>query len=141
EVILDSIRADTQITTGRMLNMMRAVSGYGTIQTMLFLPNDSMFAVSFADSAHNSAEKTPTWYGWNDLFPNHEEGIAEDNSQQHQGRVFLYSDLLEFSKRKEVEIFDILGRKLEQYSIQKISSGIYFMVSEKRVYKLMVIKK
>jgi len=49
--------------------------------------------------------------------------------------------LLEFSKRKEVEIFDILGRKLEQYSIQKISSGIYFMVSEKRVYKLMVIKK
>ncbi|MCK4257044.1 hypothetical protein KAX35_09150 [candidate division WOR-3 bacterium] len=140
-IVLDSIESNSAITTKRMLNIMRAVSHSGTIQTMLFLPNDSMFAISFADSFYNSAEKTPEWYKWSDIFPNHEQGIAEDDSQEHFGKILSLTNLMEISKREEIEVYDVMGRRLDRSNIQKISSGVYFMILDKRVYKLMVIKR
>ena len=140
--VLDSIRADSNITTERMFNIMRAISNYNTIQTMLFLPNDSMFAVSFADSFHNSANKTPYWYKWSDLFPNHGTGIKETKPRLNQKTILHYSEFLKLIKKEEVTVYSISGRKINSAEIFSLSSGVFFIRRENpaHIYKLLILR-
>jgi len=141
-IVLDSINADSNITTERMFNIMRAVSSYNTIQTMLFLPNDSLFAISFADSLHNAANKTPYWYRWVDLFPNHSTGVEEIKPVDKQSNILLYSEFIKLLKKGEVIAYNISGRRVNSAEIPSISSGIYFIRRENptRIYKLLILR-
>jgi hypothetical protein len=142
DIILDSINADSNITTERMLNIMKSVSHNNTIQTMLFLPNDSMFAISFADSANNSANKTPYWYHWSDLFPNHGSGIKERTPKMKSGRLLLFSEFLDIIKKEELVVYSISGRKINPRNVRMLSSGIYFIRAKnpERIFKLLILR-
>ncbi|TES92359.1 MAG: hypothetical protein E3J87_05545 [Candidatus Cloacimonadota bacterium] len=142
DIVLDSINADSSITTERMFNIMRAVSWINTIQTMLFLPNDSMIAISFADSVNNSANKTPYWYKWSDLFPNHSPGVEETKAKKRGKVVLLYSDFIGLLKKENVTIYNISGRKINPAEISGMSSGIYFIRRKNppRIHKLLILR-
>ncbi len=140
-VILDSVNADSNITTERMFNIMRAVSRTNTIQTMLFLPNDSMFAISFADSVNNSANKTPYWYHWSDLFPNHGSGVKEKPGDRPKA-LLLYSEFLYLLRNNEVTVYNISGRRVNPQEIRTLPSGIFFIRKEDstEIYKLLILR-
>jgi len=140
-VVIDSIRADSSITTERMFNIMRAVSNYNTIQTMLFLPNDSIFAVSFADSLHNAANKAPFWYHWNDLFPNHSSCVKETEDESKEKHFLTYADFVNLLRNEEIAVYSITGRKMVLGEVKRAPSGIYFVKIDNptRVYKLLLI--
>jgi hypothetical protein len=140
-VVVDSIRTNPDVTTGRMWNIMRAVSWQNTIQTMMFLPNDSMIAISFADSAHNAAQKTPYWYHWTDLFPNHGTGIKEEK-EKRPGNLLLYAQFINAIQDRNLIVYTITGRKLNPSDIASISSGVFFIkrAHTKNTQKLLVIR-
>ncbi len=57
--VLDSLQIESDMTFNRMRNIMKAMACEQTLQTMFFLPNDSLFAISFADSMHDASYFTP----------------------------------------------------------------------------------
>lgn len=142
-IILDSIKGDSNVTTERMFNIMRCVSHSNTIQTMLFLPNDSMFAISFADSANNSANKIPYWYHWNDLFPNHGSGIKEKTQKIISQRLLFYPEFLDMIKKENVIVYNICGRKIDKRDAHILSAGIYFVRTKNptKIHKLLILKE
>jgi hypothetical protein len=126
-IVVDSIRSNPNVTTGRMWNILRAVSWSNTIQTMMFLSNDSMIAISFADSANNAAQKTPYWYHWSDLFPNHGTGIREGEEETRGSSMLFFSQFLKITRKKDVTIYTVTGRTLTPSEIPSISSGVFFI--------------
>jgi hypothetical protein len=139
-VVLDSIRANPHISTERMWNIMRAVSWQHTIQTMMFLPNDSMIAISFADSANNAAQKTPYWYHWSDLFPNHGTAIKETREKMERGTILFYSQFLNTIQEDHSAVYTASGRRLNPSEITTISSGVFFIKSKACIRKVMLIR-
>lgn len=141
-VVLDSINTDSNITTERMFNIMRAISTSNTIQTMLFLSNDSMFAISFADSLHTAANKTPLWYKWSDLFPNHSAGVEEIKLVDRQNNTLIYSEFIKLLKKEKLTVYNISGRRINSAEIPAISSGVYFVrrTNSSKIYKLLILR-
>lgn len=123
--LMDSLTVNPDITLERLWNFMDAVGwsatpGYGgTIQTMIFMPEQLKIGVAFTSMAVPSYEQTPEWIEWSDLFPNHDpQGIddAFDNDLQmfqvnpnpSCGLVtVLYSGNLQ-----DLYVYDISGRKI-----------------------------
>jgi len=138
-IVLDSLSENPEITVARMCNIMNALASEQTLQTIFFLPNDSLFAVSFADSAHDASYFTPLWYKWNDLFPNHQS--VEELLESRKNLLFL-SDIQRLIYSEEISIFSITGRKIDIEEIDNISSGYYFVKrhNNKKTYKLLIIK-
>lgn len=126
-VVVDSIRANPGVTTERMWNIMRAVSWVNTIQTMMFMPNDSLMAISFADSASNAAQKTPYWYHWTDLFPNHGAGVEDRGGTAKRGSIMLYGQFIREISNGDVTVYAITGRKVDPSQLSTISSGVFFI--------------
>lgn len=139
-VIVDSLQTNPHISTERTWNIMRAVSWQNTIQTMMFLPNDSMLAISFADSFHNAAQKAPYWYHWTDLFPNHGTGIRETRRSEERSSFLLYPQFLNKLKTGNLEVYDARGCKLDPSEIGTIPSGVYFIRSKTGVQKALLIR-
>jgi hypothetical protein len=127
DVVADSIRTNPNVTTERMWNIMRAVAWTTTIQTMMFMPNDSMIAISFADSANNAAQKTPYWYHWSDLFPNHGTAIKEGEITARSGNIFFFADFIRIINGEDAAVYTITGRRVHPSEISSISSGIFFV--------------
>jgi hypothetical protein len=138
-VTLDSLQENPDITFNRMRNIMRALASRGTLQTIFFLPNDSLFAVSFADSSHDASHFDPLWYKWDDLFPNHQ--TMEELLASREKTLFL-PDIQRLAYTEEISIYSITGRKIGMEEIDNISSGYYFVKrqNDERIYKLLIIK-
>ena len=138
-LVLDSLEKDPDITIDRTKNIMRALASRGTLQTIFFLPNDSLFAISFADSAHDASYFEPLWYKWDNLFPNHQ--TIEELLANREKLLFL-QDIQRLAYTEEISIFSITGRKIEMEEIDNISSGYYFVKrhNDEKTYKLLVIK-
>ncbi len=139
-VIVDSIRLNPHVGTERMWNIMRAVSWSNTIQTMMFMSNDSMIAISFADSANNAAQKTPYWYHWTDLFPNHGTAIKEGREKTKSGNIFFYTQFVTVIREDNAAVYTITGRKLDPSEIPSISSGVFFIKHKTCIQKVLLIR-
>jgi hypothetical protein len=137
--VLDSIQTDSNITFNRIQNIIKAIACENTLQTMFFLPNDSLFAISFADSTHDASYFTPVWYKWNDLFPNHQpvEEILEPAN-----KLLFLSDLQRLAYTEEISIFSITGRKIAITDINKLPSGFFIVTvhNSGKSYKVLLIK-
>ena len=138
-IVLDSIQADSNITFNRIKNIMKAVSSENTLQMMFFLPNDSLFAVSFADSIHNASYFSPVWYKWSDLFPNH---LSTEELLANRVDIILQPDLERLVYTEEISIFSITGRSINLSEINILPSGYYFVKihSTGKSYKLLIVK-
>ncbi len=138
-VALDSLQKDTDMTFNRMRNIMKALAQDNTLQTIFFLPNDSLFAISFADSAHDASYFSPLWYKWSDLFPNHQP--LEKLLESRKKTLFL-PDIQRLIYNEEISIYSITGRKIDIEEINNISSGYYFVKrhNNEKTYKLLIIK-
>jgi hypothetical protein len=137
--VLDSLQIDSNITFNRIQNIMKAVACENTLQTMFFLPNDSLFAISFADSIHDASYFSPVWYKWDDLFPNHqpvEEILGPAN------KLLFLSDLQRLVYTEEISIYSLNGRKTAITDINKLPSGFFIVKvhSSGKSYKLLIIK-
>jgi hypothetical protein len=139
QIVLDSISTYSDMTFNKIHNIMKAVATEHTLQTMFFLPNDSLFAVSFADSLHNASYFTPVWYKWTDLFPNHQtiEEILEP-----ENKLLFPSDLQRLIYTEEISIFTKTGRKINIEEINILPSNYYFVNirSTGKTHKLLLIK-
>jgi hypothetical protein len=137
--VLDSLQIYSDMTFNRMQNIIKAVACENTLHTMFFLPNDSLFAVSFADSMHDASYFTPVWYKWNDLFPNHqpvEELLANEKN------LLFFPDLQRLIYTEEISIFSITGRRIDIADINKLPSGFFLVKvnNSGKSYKLLIIK-
>lgn len=82
--MLDSLSAQPEVTLDRLWNFMGAVGqtpvpgAGGTLQTMIFQPEQMRIGLAFASSGVASCDKEPQWIDWGDIFPNHNpQGIEE----------------------------------------------------------------
>ncbi len=137
--VLDSLRTNPDITFNRMENLMKSLACENTLHTLFFLPNDSLFAVSFADSAHDASYFSPQWYKWNDLFPNHQP--VEELLESRKNTLFL-PDIQRLVYTEEISIFSVTGRKIAITDINKLPSGIFIVKvhNSGKSYKLLIIK-
>ncbi len=139
QTVLDSLQTSNDITFDKIRNIMKAVASEHTLQTMFFLPNDSLFAISFADSLHDASYFTPVWYKWSDLFPNHQsiEEILEPAD-----KLLFFSDLQRLMYTEEISIFTKTGRKIDIEKINLLPSDYYFVNIQRtgKTHKLLIIK-
>jgi hypothetical protein len=139
QTVLDSLQTSNDITFDKIRNIMKAVASRHTLQTMFFLPNDSLFAISFADSLHDASFFSPVWYKWTDLFPNHQsiEEILEPAD-----KLLFFSDLQRLMYTEEISIFTKTGRKIDIEEINLLPSDYYFVniQSTGKTHKLLIIK-
>lgn len=133
--VLDSVNTDSVMTAVKMWSIMTAVSNYNTIQTMLFLPNDSLFFISFADTANNAPYIYPCRFKWSDLFPNHEQSGVDSsiNSDANYTRI-MYIDQLSHIIKTGSAIYTSDGRKLTSPR-----PGIIFIPHNSKFKKFIVI--
>jgi hypothetical protein len=86
EWLMDSLTTDPDITLDRLWDFMRAVGGPpvpgtgGTLQTMIFQPEQRRMGLAFSSPGTASYDKTPEWIDWADIFPNHVPQSAEGES-------------------------------------------------------------
>jgi hypothetical protein len=87
--MLDSLATDPDITLDRLWNFMGAVGEApipgvgGTLQTMIFQPEQRRTGLAFASSGVGPFSKPPQWIEWTDIYPNHfPEGIEEGEFQE-----------------------------------------------------------
>lgn len=123
--LMDSLTTNPDVTLDRLWNFMGAV-GYpaipgigGTIQSMIFMPEQLKIGLAFATISSPPYEQIPEWIEWSDLFPNHDPyGIEGDISTNlpimvgpnpSTGYISVsYAGVLE-----SISIYDIAGRKLD----------------------------
>lgn len=84
-LLSDSIQADPSMTLDRLWGLMAAVGfapvpgAGGTVQTMIFIPEDLRIGLAFTAPGLPSYAQPPQWIEWGDLFPNHvPDGIGEE---------------------------------------------------------------
>lgn len=137
--VLDSLKIDSGITFNRIRNIIKTVACENTLHTMFFLPNDSLFAISFADSLHDASYFTPVWYKWNDLFPNHE---TLEELLEKKENLLLLPDLERLIYTEEISIFSVAGRKMAVENINKLPSGFFILKvhNSGKSYKLLIVK-
>ncbi len=124
--LLDSLDADPGVTLERLWNFMGAVGEApvpglgGTLQTMIFIPDERRTGLAFASPGVASCEKEPLWIHWNDLFPNHDpQGTGGGGAGQIRLSTLRnpVRSLLEVSARVDssgdIDVFDLRGRKME----------------------------
>ncbi len=123
-LMLDSLDADPGVTLQRLWNFMSAVGDApvpglgGTLQTMIFIPDERRTGLAFASQGVASCDKEPQWIDWNDVFPNHDpqgtEGTGERPVRLSPVRNPV-SSLLEVSalvdSPGDIGVFDLSGRK------------------------------
>jgi hypothetical protein len=137
--VLDSLAKNPDITFCRILNIMKAVACKHTLQTIFFLPNDSLFAISFADSIHDASYFAPVWYKWSDLFPNHQ---SVEEILEPANKLLFLPDLQRLAYTEEISIFSLTGRKIDIGEMNVLSSGYYFVKINRtgKSYKLLIVK-
>ena len=123
--MMDSLTANPDVTLDRLWNFMGAVgwpaspgSG-GTIQTMVFMPEQLEMALAFATPTTPSYQRDPQWIEWTDIFPNHSPQGIEGSSAPDEYLSAVpnpSSDVvyLEFTESAgDIYIYDSCGRMVE----------------------------
>ncbi len=151
--LLDSLTTDTDVTLDRLWNFMGAVGEVpvaglgGTIQTMIFQPDQRRVGIAFASSGIAPYEKAPEWIEWSDIYPNHDPMSVESDPVQPVN-MQLYPNPAsstiyvtgEVSTPYCLTLFDLTGRKLdvtftqradEQFTadVSNLGSGLYLVVN------------
>ena len=148
--LMDSLTTNPDVTLDRLWNFMGAVgwpatpgSG-GTIQTMVFMPEQLEMGLAFATSTTPSYQQDPEWIGWNDIFPNHVpqglDPVIEPTGFSVSPNPSLGTvSILIPTPSAEVGIYDISGRRMDvhleqvneeslQADISNLPAGIYSVV-------------
>ena len=151
--LLDSLETNPDVTLDRLWGFMEAVGGPpipgvgGTLQTMIFMPEQKRIGLALASSGVASYSKDPQWIEWSDLFPNHDpEGIQDGPVQTAQLRVYpnpvscVLNVAASASSADELVLFDVSGRKqdvcfsqtadgLFTADVTGLSTGVYLIVN------------
>ena len=87
-MLRDSLQNSAEVTLDRLWNFMKTV-GFtplpgtgGTLQTMIFQPQQRRIGLAFASSGVGPYHKNPEWIEWTDLFPNHGQQSVQEGWQQ-----------------------------------------------------------
>lgn len=153
--MLDSLDAEPNVTLERLWNFMEAVGEApvpglgGTLQTMIFIPDERRTGLAFASPGMASCDKEPQWIDWNDVFPNHDPqgtgSTGEGSVRLLPVRNPVYS-LLEVSARvdspEDIDVFDLSGRKLDitfiymqdnmfRADVSRLPSSVYLLRATK----------
>lgn len=135
--MMDSLSANPDVTLERLWNFMSAVGEVpvpglgGTLQTMIFMPEERRTGVAFASSGIAPYSNPPEWIEWDDIYPNHDpQGIQV--SPGSIGGVSLsrnpVSGILTVSASVrnpgDIRMYDLSGR-LMQVSFTPVTEGVY----------------
>lgn len=150
--LLDSLTTNPDVTLDRLWNFMGAVGGLpqagvgGTIQTMIFQPEQRRIGLAFSTAGTASYNKTPQWIEWSDIYPNHDpQSVQEGTTSQAalHARPNPASSVLyvtaEVSTADLLQLFDLKGRQMNvcfsqtasgQFSVDigSLGSGLYLVV-------------
>lgn len=146
--LTDSLTAVPDLTLERLWDLMASV-GYppfpgsgGTIQTMIFRPEDRTLGIAFASPGVAAPDKEPCWLHWSDLYPNHEpQGTG---SIPQAPLAYLCSNPVSqiisvaAPENSVIELRDISGRKVQadfaltgehtfQADVQELPSSVYLV--------------
>jgi hypothetical protein len=129
--LMDSLTTNPDVTLERLWNFMGAVgwpatpgSG-GTIQTMIFMPEQLKIGLTFSTISIPSYNQTPEWIEWADVFPNHQPQGIEGGI--HTEREILVSPnpssgivMISYPDNiHDISVYDIAGRKMRVNFIQQ----------------------
>lgn len=124
-LLMDSLTTNPDVTLERLWNFMGAVGwaatpGFGgTIQTMVFIPEQLKIGLAFATVSTPSYNQVPEWIEWTDLFPNHTpQGIEGSVHTEHAILVSPNpsSGIVVISYQgniHDISVYDTAGRKLD----------------------------
>jgi len=152
QMLMDSLTANPDVSLERLWSFMGAV-GYtpvpgdgGTLQTMIFQPEERRIGLAFASEGISAPDKDPQWIEWTDLYPNHfPQGMPPETGSAHfrltQNPVgSVLSVFTETGTDVSIKLFDLNGREIDTRWIES-SAGIFrAVVSElpRSVYILRV---
>ncbi|MBN2587700.1 MAG: T9SS type A sorting domain-containing protein [Candidatus Fermentibacteraceae bacterium] len=123
--LMDSLTTNPDVNLDRLWKFMGAVGwpatpgAGGTIQTMVFMPEQLRTGLAFASLSTPAYEQDPEWIDWADIFPNHTpQGIGKAPAETHgmviypnpsSGTITILSPTILSS----VMVFDISGRIMQ----------------------------
>lgn len=148
--LMDSLTGDPDMTLERLWWLMGTV-GYpptpgsgGTIQTMVFMPQQRRVGLAFSDESQASWEKQPHWLDWEDLFPNHGTGVettepAEGPRMRLAPNPAAASTCVYAAEGGSIEVYDACGRRVRARAsgcgngartldLSGLSTGIHLVV-------------
>ncbi len=123
--LMDSLTTNPDVTLERLWNFMGAVGwpatpgAGGTIQTMVFMPEQLKIGLAFATVSTPSYNQLPEWIEWMDIFPNHTpQGIQ---GSIHTEQAILVSPnpssgIVSISHQgtvHDISVYDTAGRKVD----------------------------
>ncbi|MCD4708332.1 MAG: T9SS type A sorting domain-containing protein [Candidatus Sabulitectum sp.] len=151
--LLDSLETNPDVTLNRLWNFMGAVGGPptpgvgGTLQTMIFQPEQRRTGLAFASSGTASYSKSPEWIEWSDLYPNHDPQSVEEGSA-HPATLHIYPNPVSsvlyitagVSNAERLRLFDLSGRQMSvpfsrtagnQFAvdISNLAPGLYLLMN------------
>lgn len=126
-LLLSRLISDPDLDLQRFWDLMAEV-GYpatpalgGTLQTMIFMPEQLRMGIAFATLAEPANEQDPQWINWSDIFPNHypegiEEGVTTGMSFLVEPNPTLGVVTVRFSGSSEdLRVYDLRGRLTEAH--------------------------
>ncbi len=151
--LLDSLETNPDVTLDRLWNFMGAVGEApvaglgGTLQTIIFQPEQRRTGLAFSSSETVSYEKDPEWIEWSDIYPNHDPQYVQEgptsqvalNTWPNPVSSVLYVTAEVFTADL-LQLFDLKGRQMDvcfskiasgQFSvdISSLGSGLYLVVN------------
>ncbi|MCK5786366.1 MAG: T9SS type A sorting domain-containing protein [Candidatus Sabulitectum sp.] len=135
--LLDSLETNPDVTLDRLWNFMGAVGETpvpglgGTLQTIIFQPEQRRTGLAFSSSETISYDKIPEWIEWSDIYPNHDPQSVEGEPFEpvdlhvypNPASSVLYVTA-EVSTSDQLQLFDLSGRQQNVF-FSKITSGQY----------------
>lgn len=126
-LLLSRLISNPDIDLDRYWDLMAEV-GYpatpalgGTLQTMIFMPEQLRTGVAFATVSEPANQQDPQWIDWADIFPNHspegiEEGAAPETPFVVGPNPTLGAITVQFNgSATDLRVFDIGGRLMETH--------------------------
>lgn len=148
-MLLDSLNTNPDVTLARLWNFMGSVGWPpsqgmgGTIQTMVFMPEQLRTGISFSSLSTPSYAKDPQWVDWWEIFPNHTPEEIEEGVQAEQDYLLFPNpssgevSILVPDGSNSFRLFDTSGRKMDAgvsgnddmltFDLSGLPDGIYFI--------------
>jgi hypothetical protein len=132
-LLSDSLSANPHVDLARLWDLMGCcdLPINCTVQTMLLLPESRKVGIAYCDLEHESWEKDPVWFTWDELFPDPASVSGADVGGYT--RLCLYPNpspgtvtaafTLPTAGRAELAIYDIGGRMVRRRPSQRYSAG------------------
>lgn len=117
QLLLDSLEVDPNLSLERLWNLMGSVSfppvpgTGGTLQTMIFQPEERRMGLAFASEGVSAPQKPPQWIEWSDLYPNH------DPQGTQPGPEVWGMELLQNPVRSVLSVFTESNASLKLYDL------------------------